>query len=648
MSSPSGAPRLVPGKVPSAPSGGHPHPPHASGLGVLTLGALGVVYGDIGTSPLYALRECFHGAHGVAPTRENVLGVLSLIFWSLTLIISIKYLVFVMRADNKGEGGILALLALVAQSPDARRRSRAALMALGLFGAALLYGDGMITPAISVLGAVEGLQVATHIFEPYIVPVTVADPARALPDSVARDRAGRLALRPGHDRLVRHDCRARRLEDRRRPGGPDVLQPGPRRSPSSATTGGTGSSCSAPCSSSSRAARRSTPTWATSASKPIRLAWFVLVLPALLLNYLGQGALLLANPATAVQPFYLMAPRWALYPLVGLATMAAIIASQALISGAFSLTRQAIQLGYCPRLEIEHTSASHQGQIYLPQVNWALMVATIGLVLGFRSSSALAAAYGMAVTSTMVITTMLAYLVARGSWGVSRVVAGSLAGFFLVIELAFFGANLTKVAHGGWFPLVIGAVIYTALSTWKRGRALLGSRLRERMYPFDRFLKDIAERPPTRVSGTAIFMTSNLAGTPATLLHNLQHNKVLHDRIILLTVVTNDVPHVPADERAEVLPLGQGFFRLTLRYGFMEEPDVPAALADAATRGFALDLDDTTFFLGVETLLATRRPGMPLWQERLFVWIARNAVRANTFFKIPPERVVELGMQVEL
>jgi KUP system potassium uptake protein len=382
--------------------------------------------------------------------------------------------------------------------------------------------------------------------------------------------------------------------------------------------------------------------------RPIRLAWFTLVLPALLLNYLGQGAMILVDPATAASPFYHMAPRWALYPLVALATLAAIIASQALISGAFSLTRQAIQLGYCPRLEIEYTSEKHQGQIYLPQVNWALMAATIGLVIGFKTSSALAAAYGMAVTSTMVITTMLAYLVARGSWGVRRSIAGSLAVFFLLIELAFFGANLTKVAHGGWFPLVIGALVYTALSTWKRGRALLASRMRERLYPIGRFLEDIMEQPPTRVAGTAIFMTSNLQGTPPTLLHNLQHNKVLHERVILLTVVTSDVPHVSADDRALVEPLGQGLFRLTLRYGFMEEPDVPSALVEAAARGFPIDLDDTTFFLGVETLLATRRPGMPLWRERLFVLIARNAVRANAFFKIPPERVVELGMQVEL
>ncbi len=624
-----------------------PHPEHASGLGLLTLGAIGVVYGDIGTSPLYALRECFHAVHGVAPTPENVLGVLSLIFWSLTLIISIKYILFVMRADNNGEGGILALLALVAKSPDATRKSRAMLVALGLFGAALLYGDGMITPAISVLGAVEGLQVATHIFEPYIVPITVVILVSLF--MIQSHGTARVGLLFGPV-MVLWFVTIAVLGLRWIGREPSVLT---AFNPLHALT---------------FFAANGWPGFVVLGSvflvvtggealyadmghfgrKPIRLAWFVIVLPALFLNYLGQGAMILADPSTAASPFYLMAPRWALYPLVGLAMMAAIIASQALISGAFSLTRQAIQLGYSPRLDIQYTSSQHQGQIYIPQVNWGLMVATIGLVLGFKSSSALAAAYGMAVTLTMLITTMLAYLVARSAWGVRRAVAGSLAMFFFLIELGFFGANLTKIAHGGWFPLVIGAIVYTGLSTWKRGRALLAERMRERLYPFDRFLTDIEAFPPQRVTGTAIFMTSNLQGTPPTLLHNLQHNKVLHERVVLLTVVTSDVPHVSLDDRTEVASLGQGFYRLTLRYGFMEEPDVPEALREASVRGFPIDLAETTFFLGVETLLATRRPGLPLWRERLFVLIARNAVRANAFFKIPPDRVVELGMQVEL
>jgi KUP system potassium uptake protein len=382
--------------------------------------------------------------------------------------------------------------------------------------------------------------------------------------------------------------------------------------------------------------------------RPIRQAWFGLVLPALFVNYLGQGAMLLEHPENASAPFYLMAPSWALYPLVVLAAMAAIIASQALISGAFSLTRQAIQLGYCPRLRIEHTSASQHGQIYMPDVNWAMMIATIGIVLGFKTSEALAAAYGIAVGSTMVFTTMLAYMVARESWGVRRTIAGTLALLFLTVELAFLASNALKIPHGGWFALVVGGLVYVGFSTWKEGRALLWSRLSERMYPFDQFLKDITEKPPYRVPGTAVFMTSNLKGTPLTLLHNLEHNRVLHDTVLLLTVATSDVPYVPEGERSQVEPLGQGFFRVALRYGFMEEPDVPAALAVVPVGGFTIDLSRTTFFLGIETLLATKRPGMALWRERLFALMSKNAVRATSFFRIPPERVVEIGIQVEL
>jgi KUP system potassium uptake protein len=624
-----------------------PHPEHTSSLGLLTLGAIGVVYGDIGTSPLYSLRECFHGQHGVAATHDNVLGVLSLIFWSLTLIISVKYILFVMRADNKGEGGILALLALVAQGPDAKRKSRAMLIALGLFGAALLYGDGMITPAISVLSAVEGLEVVTHIFEPYIVPITLV--ILVILFMIQSRGTARVGMLFGPVMIVWFVTIAilgiswvvqepRVLAAFNPFHGLTFFQANGWHgfvvlgAVFLVVTGGEALYAD----------------MGHFGPKPIRLAWFSIVLPALFLNYLGQGAMILLDPAKAASPFYFMAPRWGLLPLVVLATAAAIIASQALISGAFSLTRQAIQLGYSPRLEILYTSAHHQGQIYVPQVNWTLMFATLGLVVGFRSSSALAAAYGIAVSLTMLITTMLAYLVARGAWGVRRPLAGSIALFFFLIEMAFFGANLTKVAHGGWFPLVVGLIVYTVLSTWKAGRALLAQRMRERLYPFDRFLQDIETYPPQRVSGTAIFMTSNLQGTPPTLLHNLQHNKVLHERVVLLTVTTSDVPHVSANERATVDPLGHGFYRLTLRYGFMEEPDVPVALGEASARGFPIDLNETTFFLGIETLLATRRPGLPLWRERLFVLIARNAMRANAFFKIPPERVVELGMQVEL
>jgi KUP system potassium uptake protein len=614
---------------------------------VLTLGALGVVYGDIGTSPLYALKECFHGAHGIAPTHENVLGVLSLIFYALTFIISIKYLIFVMRADNKGEGGILALMALVSQQPAARRRSRAMLITLGLFGAALLYGDGMITPAISVLGAVEGLGIATDVFEPIVVPTTIAillglfliqrhgthrvgtffGPIMVLwfltigalgAYWVAQNPHVLASLNPAHG-----------VQFLASNGWHGFIVLG---SVFLVVTGGEALYAD----------------MGHFGRQPIRVAWFALVLPALFMNYLGQGAMLLDHPELAESPFYHMAPRWGLYPMVILATSAAVIASQALISGAFSLTRQAIQLGYSPRLDIEHTSETTAGQIYIPQVNTALMLATVGLVLGFRSSSALAAAYGIAVTSTMVITTLLAYLVARDSWGVSRVVAGSLAGFFLAIDLAFFGANLTKIAYGGWFPLVVGGLIYTVMSTWKTGRTVLASRINERIYPLERFMQDIAWQPPLRVPGTAVFMTSLDTGTPPTLLHNLEHNQVLHERVILLTVVTSDTPYVDPGERVHVEMLQQGFYRMILRYGFAEQPDVPAALRESQKNGLPIRFNRTTFFLGIETLLPTERPGMALWRERLFIFTARNAVRATSFFRIPPERVVEIGIQVEL
>jgi KUP system potassium uptake protein len=631
----------------SAPSHHPAQAPRGAYLANLTVGALGIVYGDIGTSPLYALRECFHGTHGIAPTRDNVLGVLSLIFWSLTLIISIKYLVFVMRADNEGEGGILALMALVSKQPDARERLRATMIALGLFGAALLYGDGMITPAVSVLSAVEGLNVTTHLFEPYVVPIAIVILVSLFViQSHGTERIGFLfgpvmivwflTIALLGVRWVVRDFQVLRafnpmhaVEFFAGNGFHGFIVLG---SVFLVVTGG-----EALYADMGHFGRR-----------PIRIAWFGLVLPALFLNYLGQGAMLINTPEAAVNPFYLLAPRWALLPLVVLATMAAIIASQALISGAFSLTRQAIQLGYSPRLDIQYTSAHQQGQIYIPYVNWLLMISTVGLVIGFRSSSALAAAYGIAVTSTMVITTLLAYLVARRSWGVRRLVAGSLASFFLFIELGFFSANVIKIPHGGWFPLVVGAMIYLLLSTWKKGRSLLASRLRERLYPFDRFMQDITQTPPHRVPGTAVFMTSNLIGTPPTLLHNLEHNQVLHERVVLLTVVTSDVPHVGENERLSIETLGQGFYRVTLRYGFMEEPDVPAALASGASRGLPLEAKKMTFFVGLETLLSTHREGMTRWRERLFAVMSRNAVRATSFFRIPPERVVELGMQIEL
>ena len=621
--------------------------PRGRELRILTLGALGIVYGDIGTSPLYALRECFHGVHGIAPTPDNILGVLSLIFWSLTLIVSVKYLIFVMRADNGGEGGILALMALVSRQADASRRNRATIIALGLFGAALLYGDGMITPAISVLSAVEGLAIATHVFEPYVVLITVTILIGLfLIQSRGTAKVGAMfgpvmvvwfvtlavmgvswiqvnpsvmvAFNPAHavSFFIRN-------------GGHGFIVLG---SVFLVVTGGEALYAD----------------MGHFGRKPIRLAWFALAFPALVLNYLGQGAMLLQTPEAASSPFYLMAPGWALYPLVILATMAAVIASQALISGVFSMTRQAMLLGYCPRMGVEHTSASHQGQIYIPQINWTLMVACVGLVIGFGSSTAMAGAYGIAVSLTMVITTLLTYLVARGSWGIGCLTASALAAVFLLLEFGFVTANLTKILQGGWFPLTVGAGIYILLSTWKQGRALLALRFVDRLYPLDQFLNEIAANPPHRVSGAAVFMTSNSKGTPPTLLHNLQHNKILHERIILLTVVTLDSPTVAPEDRLTVTPLRQGFFRVRMCYGFTEHPDVPAALEQATFSGRPIAPVDTTYFVGTETLLVTKRPGLPLWRERLFVLMSRNALRATTFFGIPPERVVELGMQVEL
>jgi KUP system potassium uptake protein len=621
--------------------------PRGRQLAVLTLGALGIVYGDIGTSPLYALRECFHGPHGISPTPDNVLGVLSLIVWSLILIISIKYLVFVMRADNGGEGGVLALIALVSRQADASRRSRTMLVGVGLFGAALLYGDGMITPAISVLSAVEGLAIATHVFEPYVVPITVViligvfllqsrgtatvgamfGPVMVIWfTTLAVLGVSWIVVNP-HVFVAFNPSHA--VSFFLRNGGHGFIVLG---SVFLVVTGGEALYAD----------------MGHFGPKPIRLAWFALAFPALVLNYLGQGAMLLQQPEAASSPLFLMAPGWALYPLVILATMAAVIASQALISGVFSMTHQAMLLGYCPRMGVEHTSASHKGQIYIPQINWTLMIACLGLVIGFGSSTAIAAAYGIAVSLTMVITTLLTYLVARGSWGIGRVTASAFAGVFLLLEFGFVSANLTKVLQGGWFPLVAGVAIYILLSTWKKGRALLALRFADRLYPLDKFLDAVAANPPHRVSGTAVFMTSNIDGTPPTLLHNLLHNKILHERIVLLTVSTQDGPVVQPENRLNVTPLSQGFFRVRACYGFTETPDVPAALEQASLAGQPMVADDTTYFLGTETLLATERPGLPMWRERLFVLMSRNALRATTFFGIPPERVVELGMQVEL
>jgi KUP system potassium uptake protein len=619
--------------------------PQKSRVPFLVLAALGVVYGDIGTSPLYALRECFAGTHPIPVTPENVLGVLSLIFWSLIITVSVKYLLFVMRADNQGEGGILALVALVRSKVG--KQAHVVLIAIGLFGAALLYGDGMITPAISVLSAVEGLGVATDIFEPFIVPITVTILIGLfLVQSRGTAGIGRvfgpvmilwfvtLALL-GLPWIGRN---------------PTVLS---SINPSHALTFLTSHGlASFPTLGavflSVTGAEALYADMGHFGRRPIRIAWFALVLPALVINYLGQGALLLGEPEGDLHPFYHLVPGWGLYPLVVLSTFATVIASQAVISGAFSLTQQAIQLGYSPRFNIQHTSVHEIGQVYIPEINWLLMIATVGLVFGFRTSTNLAAAYGMAVTTTMVITTMLAFVVATERWGWTMARAAAVTGFFLIIDLAFFGANVIKIQHGGWFPLLMAGLVYTVMTTWHTARRLVVKRLAESEIPLSAFFDSVAARPPVRVSGTGIFMTARPEGAPPILVHHLTHNKVLHEQVILLTVVMVDVPLVDPEQSIDVEPLGNGFYRVVARYGFMDTTDVPLALERAGHRGLRLRSEDTTYYLAHLTLFVNARIGMSAWRDRLFVFLSRNARRATNFFLIPPDRVVEIGMQLEI
>jgi len=620
-------------------------------LAGLTLAALGVVYGDIGTSPLYALRECFDGVHALPVTPGSVLGVLSLFVWSLLLIVSIKYIMFVMRADNKGEGGILALLSLAFPEKRGMDDGKAwipkVMVALGLFGAALLYGDGMITPAVSVLGAVEGLNVLTPKLKDAVVPITLV----ILTGLFMAQRAGTGAVGRVFGPImivwfavisvlgVRGILREPAVLSALNPWhAVQFLAEGRWKvfpilgSVFLVVTGG-----EALYADMGHFGRR-----------PIRMAWFSMVLPALILNYLGQGALLLHDPGLTQNPFYNLAPKWALIPLVALATAAAVIASQALISGAFSLTMQGIQLGYIPRLAIEHTSERERGQIYLPQVNMALAIACLGLVLEFRSSSNLAAAYGIAVTLTMGITTLLFHFAARRLWNWPWWLSAIVCIPAFVIEMAFFGANALKIAHGGWFPLVVGVALFTLMATWKRGRQLLWQRVRSSSIPADKFIESIERRQPSRVDGTAVYMAGNSDGTPLALLHNLKHNKVLHRRIVFLTIHVDEDPRVAAEERVEIEKLPHGFWRVRARFGFFEDPDVPSVLAICAQKGLEFKETETTFFLSRETIIPAREAGMALWREHLFAVMARNAQSATAFFRLPANRVVELGMQVEI
>lgn len=620
-----------------------------SGLALLSLGALGIVYGDIGTSPLYALKACFAPEYGIAPTPANVYGLISLIIWSLTLVVSLKYIIFIMRADNCGEGGILALLALIRQRRSDKNTGRAlpVLVSLGLFGAALLYGDGVITPAISVLSAVEGINVATPALHRVVVPIALI----ILFALFAGQRFGTgkiggvfgplmltwfvvigalgafqifhapgivLALNPveGVRFFAAHGLHALLVL------GAVVL----------AVTG----------------AEALYADMGHFGKQPIRLAWFAIVFPALLLNYLGQGALLLRSPAAVANPFYLLAPHALLYPLVVLSTLATIVASQALISGAFSLTQQAMQLGYSPRMRIVHSSAAAEGQIYIPTVNTALMLACLLLVAGFRSSDRLAAAYGIAVTGTMAITSILFYVVARSHWHWSRVQAGLLTTVFLIIDLTFFGTNLLKIAQGGWVPISIGIVVYTLMTTWGAGRESLLEIRRKGALPLDALFRSFDDGSVLRVRGTAVFLTAHPKGAPAVLLHHLKHNKAVQQEVVLLALLSADSAEVPEEDRVTVEQLSHGFVRVTARTGFMETPDVTSILDTVRKDGVAVQPFDVVYYVSRENILPNGSSPIARWRKKVFIFMARNARSAADFFGIPPNRAVELGSQVEL
>ena len=614
-------------------------------LAILTLGALGVVYGDIGTSPLYAFRESFTAAN-LEVSRSAVLGVLSLIFWALAIVVSVKYLIFVMRADNDGEGGILALTSLIIRRA-VKSRSRMVLVAVGLFGTALLYGDGMITPAISVLSAVEGLEIAVPALEPWVI--VIASVILIVLFTNQHRGTATLGALFGPVMVVWFSVLAvlGLAQILQEPGVLAAINPyraaefvamNPRFA--FLALGGvflvvTGSEA----------------LYADMGHfgpRPIRLGWFGFVFPALVLNYFGQGALLIGEPSAIDNPFYNLAPSWAVLPLVVLATLATVIASQALITGAYSLTSQAIQLGYLPRQRVDHTSPRQFGQIYVSTVNWVLMIAAVGLVIGFRTSSNLAAAYGVGVATDMVITTVLLFVVMRDRFRWRIGIAVGLTAFFLLVDLAFFGANVTKIPAGGWFPLLIGAIGFTLMTTWKTGRALVGARLRRAGLPIERFIASIVDHPQQRVSGTGVYLYAEPGTTPSTLLTNLRHHEVLHEKIVLVAVQVAGRPRVPQASRATVHDLGDGFSQVVLRYGFIEDPNVPLALGNIVSADFGVDPSRATYFIGKETILATEIPGMWLWREHLFAFMHRNGANAARFFDLPPEQVVEVGVQVPI
>ncbi len=617
-------------------------------MAALSLGALGVVYGDIGTSPLYAFKEAFNPAHSLGFNPANIYGVLSLIFWGLTIIVTVKYVGLALRADNEGEGGILALMALVMRRYAAPSRGRVLAVALGLIGAAMFYGDSIITPAISVLSAIEGTAVATPVLQDAVIPIT----AVILVGLFLVQKRGTALVGAyfgpimmlwfavlgvlGLTHIVIHPSVLRALNPW---WGVDMFLREPRLAlfllgaVFLTLTGGEALYAD----------------MGHFGRLPIRRAWLGVVMPGLLLNYFGQGALVLANPAAGKNPFFYMAPSWALWPLVVLATMATVIASQAVISGAYSMTTQAIKLGYLPRMRVLFTNERNQGQIYVPFINWTMLLFVLALVMAFRSSDNLAAAYGIAVNITMVTTTVFLWMVAPQRWGWSTRRANLVFVPLALVEVLFLASNSLKVDHGGWFPLVFGAAVYTLLSTWKRGRSLLKRQLQEHALNLKDFVHSLSTYPPTRVEGTAIYLTPNAETVPHALLHNLKHNKVLHERVVFLSAQAADVPHVGPDQGIDLRPMEEGIYLLHVRYGFKDEPDIQKLLKDCERlSGLEFHLMETSFFLARQTIVPSKIPGMALWREVLFSWMSRNAQEASDYFRIPPNRVVELGTQIEI
>jgi KUP system potassium uptake protein len=616
-------------------------------IGALTVGAIGIVFGDIGTSPLYALKESFAPSHGIPITQASVMGILSVMFWAMTALVTVKYLVFMMRADNKGEGGILALTALAQRCFRQSSRARWLVIALGIFGASMFYGDAIITPAMTVLSAVEGLNVVAPNLEKFVLPISIGILiALFMIQKHGTSTIGRffgptmvlwflVLTLLGAVQIVQH---------------PEILR------------------ALNPWYSWQFFIHHGVAAWVTLGAvvlcvtggealyadmghfgkRPIRYGWFVLVWPALLINYFGQGALVLADATAIANPFYKMAPSWALIPLTILATAAAIIASQAVISGAFGLTKQAIQLGYLPRFAIQYTSEKAATHVYIPFINWGLLIGIIALVLLFKNSSNLGAAYGIAVMLTMTIDTLLLFVVMTRIWRWNKWIGFILIGGILANDVMFLSATMVKIGDGGWFPLVIGAVMFTIMSTWYRGRQIVRKVTNESAMPLKLFVDSISMSPPHKVQGTGIFMTTNPDGVPNAMLHNLKHNKVLHERVVILSIINEDIPYVPKEDYVWIEDMKHGFWKITGHYGFKEQPDIPKMLADCRLQSMHFDMMETTFFINRETLIATPGGGMALWRERLFVWMSHLAAKASDYFRIPTNRVVELGTQVEI